>query len=373
MAMDGWLRVCRIAPERETSTLRFMQVSFTAAEIAAITRPKATRGATTETIRGLAGLADAAPGELSFLGNAKYKSEVASTRASIVLLPLDFPGEPQPNQLHLLVENPSVALAQICARIEQALWPRPAAGIHPTAVIDQGAKIAASATIGPLCVVEEGATIGEGVHLQAQVFIGRNANVGDNSWLMPGVVLAAECVVGKRVRVQPGVVIGSDGFGYEFVKGRHEKVPQVGTVVIGDEVEIGANTTLDRARFSRTVIGEGTKIDNLVQIAHNVIIGRHCLLCSQAGISGSTTLEDYVVLAGQVGVAGHITIGKGAKAGGQAGITCDVAAGGFINGTPAIPYLLERRIAVLQQRLPDLFKRVDALEEQIRDAKKSFA
>jgi len=155
------------------------------------------------------------------------------------------------------------------------------------------------------------------------------------------------------------------------VDGRHEKVPQVGIVEIGDDVEIGANTTLDRARFSRTVVGEGSKIDNLVQIGHNVIIGRHCLLCAQVGISGSTTLEDYVVLGGQAGLGGHIRLGKGTKAGGQAGITADLPPGSFVNGTPAIPYLLERKIAVLQQRLPDLFKRVDTLEAQIGDAKKT--
>ncbi len=346
-----------------------MQVSFTAAEIVALTQAKSTRGATTETIRGLAGLADAAPGDLSFLGNAKYKGEVAGTRASVVLLPLDFAGDPQPGQLFLLVDNPSVALAGVCARIEQSLWPRPAPGVHASAPVAPGARVAATATVGPLCVIEEGAVIGERVHLQAQVFVGRNAVIGDDSWLMPGVVVATECQIGRRVRLQPGVVVGSDGFGYEFVKGRHEKVPQVGHVVIGDDVEIGANSTLDRARFSRTVVGEGTKIDNLVQIAHNVRIGRHCLICSQVGISGSTTLEDYVVLGGQAGLGGHITIGKGAKAGGQAGITADVAAGSFVNGTPAMPFLLERKIAVLQQRLPELFKRVTALEEQIADAK----
>ena len=352
-----------------------MQVSFTAADLAAITQPKTTRGATPETIRGLAGLADAAPGDLSFLGNAKYKSEVAGTRASVVLLPVDFAGEPQPGQLFLLVDNPSVALARVCARIEQQLWPKPAAGIHPSASVAADAQVAATATIGPLCVVESGVRIGERAHLQAQVFVGRNATVGDDCWLMPGVVVTTECTLGQRVRLQAGVVVGSDGFGYEFVKGRHEKVPQVGIVAISDDVEIGANTTLDRARFSRTVIGEGSKIDNLVQIGHNVRIGRHCLVCAQAGISGSTTLEDYVVLGGQAGLGGHITIGKGAKAGGQAGITSDVSAGSFVNGTPAIPFLLERKIAVLQQRLPDLFKRMDAVEKHLgaRDGEKSSA
>ena len=343
-----------------------MQVSFTAAEIADITQSKATRGATQETVRGLASLTDAQAGDLSFLGNTKYRTEVPVTRASVVLLPADYAGDPQPGQLYVLVDNPSVALARICSRIEQRLWPKPAAGIHPSASVAASAKIASTASIGPLCVVEEGAVIGERVNLQAQVFVGRNAVIGGDCWLMAGALIATECELGQRVRVQPGVVIGSDGFGYEFVKGRHEKVPQVGIVSVGDDVEIGANSTIDRARFSRTVIGEGSKIDNLVQIAHNVRIGKHCLVCAQVGISGSTTLEDYVVLGGQAGLGGHITIGKGAKAGGQAGITADVAAGTFVNGTPAIPYLLERKIAVLQQRLPELFRRVDALEAQVK-------
>ena len=350
-----------------------MQVSFSPADIIAIAQPKTTRGSTGETIRGLAALADAGAGDLSFLGNPKYKPEVAETRASVVLLPADFAGEPKAGQLFLLVENPSVAFARVCARIEQALWPKPAPGVHSTAHVAAGARISATATVGPLCVVEADAVIGDRAHLQAQVFIGRAARVGDDCWLMPGVVLAAECTLGSRVRLQPGAVVGADGFGYEFVGGRHEKVPQVGSVILGDDVEIGANTTLDRARFSHTVVGEGTKIDNLVQIGHNVVIGRHCLLCSQVGISGSTKLEDYVVLGGQAGLGGHITIGKGAKAGGQAGITADVPPNVFVNGTPAIPFQLERRLAILHQRLPDLFKRVDALETQLAGAKKSSA
>lgn len=342
-----------------------MQVSFTPVDIVAITQPNATRGATAEAVRGLASLSAAGLGDLSFLGNAKYKSEVAGTRASIVLLPIDYVGEPAPNQLYLLVDQPSVAMARICARIEQLLWPKPSAGIHPTAYVAPEAKVAATATIGPLCVIEAGAFVGERAHLQAHVFVGRDASIGEECWLMPGVILAAECVLGRRVRLQPGVVIGSDGFGYEFVKGRHEKIPQVGHVVVGDDVEIGANTTLDRARFSRTEIGEGTKIDNLVQIGHNVIVGKHCIICAQVGVSGSTTLEDYVVLGGQAGLGGHVRIGKGAKAGGQAGITADVAPGTFVNGTPAVPFQLERRLAILHQRLPDLFKRVDALESRV--------
>ncbi len=348
-----------------------MQVQLTAAEIATLTDAKSQRGATAAVVRGLAALAEAGPGDLTFLGNAKYKADVPATRASVVLLPADYSGEPQPGQLYLLVANPSVALARVCARLEQALWPRPAPGIHASAVVAPGARVAASATVGPLCVIEAGSVVGERAHLQAQVFVGREAVVGDDSWLMPGVIVAAECRVGRRVRLQPGVVIGSDGFGYEFAQGRHEKVPQVGHVEIGDDVEIGANTTLDRARFSRTSVGEGTKIDNLVQIAHNVRIGRHCLICAQVGISGSAILEDYVVMGGQAGSAGHLTIGKGAKAGGRAGIVGDVPPGAFVNGNPAVPYMLERRMTALSQRLPELFKRVGALEEQLDVAKKS--
>jgi UDP-3-O-[3-hydroxymyristoyl] glucosamine N-acyltransferase len=348
-----------------------MEVSFSAAEISTMVGAKGARGSTDHVICGLAALNDAGPGDLSFLGNAKYKNQVAATKASLVLLPADFVGEPAPGQIYVIVENPSVALARICARIEQSLWPKPTPGIHPSASIAPDARVAASATVGPLCVIEPGAVVGERVHLQAQVFLGRNAVVGDDSWLMPGVTVATECELGRRVRLQPGVVVGSDGFGYEFSKGRHEKIPQVGIVRIGDDVEIGANSTLDRARFSRTLIGEGTKIDNLVQIGHNVVVGRHCLLCAQVGIAGSTTLEDYVVLGGQAGVGGHITLGKGTKAGGQAGISVDLPAGSFVNGTPAIPYMLERRVAVLQSRLPELFKRVGTLEEQLADTKKT--
>ncbi len=347
-----------------------MEFELSAADLAAITSARGKRGDTLEQVRGLAALSEAGPGDLSFLGNPRYKAEVATTRASVVLLPADHAGDPAPGQLFLLVDNPSVALAQVCARLEQRLWPRPAAGVHPSAVVAASARVAPSATVGPLCVVEDRAVVEEGAHLQAQDFVGRGASVGQGSWLMPGVVVTAECVVGRRVRLHAGVVVGSDGFGYEFVAGRHEKVPQIGAVEIGDDVEIGANTTLDRARFGRTSIGEGTKIDNLVQVAHNVRVGKHCIVCAHVGISGSTTIGDHVVLGGQAGVAGHLSLGKGAKVGGGAAVTADVAPGAFVNGSPAIPYMLERRIAVLRERLPDLFRRVDALEGVIGDLKK---
>lgn len=348
-----------------------MRIAYQPEEISSIVAPVRTAGATRETIRDIAALSAAGPGDLTFLGNPKYKAAVAASKASVVLLPPDFAGEPGPDQLYLFVAHPSVALARLCARIEQKLWPKPAPGVDPSAVVAPSATVAPTAHVGPLCVVGEGAAIGAGTVLQASVVVGRNAAVGADCWLMPQVAVGADCVVGDRVRLHSGVVLGSDGFGYEFVDGRHEKVPQIGIVVVEDDVEIGANSTVDRARFGRTVIGEGTKVDNLVQIGHNCTIGRHCILCAQVGISGSTTLEDYVVLGGQAGVGGHITLGKGTKAGGQSGIASDTAPGSYLNGTPAIPYQLERRIAILQQKLPDLFRRVDALQEKLEKASAS--
>jgi UDP-3-O-[3-hydroxymyristoyl] glucosamine N-acyltransferase len=340
------------------------QVAFSSEDIIAIVVPLRTAGSTSEKIGDIASLSSAAPGDLSFLGNAKYKSQVAQSQASIVLLPADYVGEPAVNQLFLYVDKPSVALAVLCSRIEQQLWPKPTPGIHPSACVAPNAIIDPSATVGPLCVIEADAVVGARTHLQASVFLGRNARIGADSWVMPGCVIGADCVLGNRVRLQPGAVIGSDGFGYETVKGRHEKVPQIGNVVIEDDVEIGANSTLDRARFSKTLIGEGTKIDNLVQVAHNVVIGKHCILCAQLAIAGSATLEDYVVIGGQAGVGGHITLGKGTRVGGQTGINYDTTPGSYVIGTPAISYMLERRLQILHQRLPDLFKRVESLEQK---------
>jgi len=343
-----------------------MQFSLSASEIIEITKPASSRGATVETVRGIASLKTAKLGDLSFLGNPKYKPEVAATEASIVLLPLDFVGEPKPNQLFLLLEKPSLGLAQLCTRLEQILWPKPAPGIHPSAIIEPGAQIATSATIGPLSVVETGAVIGERTHLQAQVFVGRNARIGSDCWLMSSAKVLAECDLADRVRLHPGAVIGADGFGYEFGQGRHNKVPQVGRVSIHNDVEIGAHTTIDRARFSKTIIGEGTKIDNLVQIGHNVVIGKHCLICAQVGMAGSSTIEDYVVIGGQAGIAGHLTIGRGSKVDGQTGVNFHLDPGSSVKGSPCLPYNLEQRINVLRQRLPDLFKRVSALEEKLK-------
>lgn len=342
-----------------------MQFSYTLEEILKIAGEGQAEGHTGERITGIASLSLAAAGDLSFLGNKKYRKEVASCAASIVVLPEDHDGSPKENQVFLRVTHPSKALAQVCERIERDCWIKPVAGIHPSAVVDPSAKIDANASIGPLCVIEAGATIGAGTVLESQIFIGHQTQLGDDCWLKPQVSVGSHCLIGDRVRLHSGVVVGSDGYGYSTVGGKHLKEPQIGRVVIEDDVEIGANSCVDRARFSETRIGEGTKIDNLVQIAHNVIIGPHCLLVAQSGIAGSTTLGDHVILSAQVGILGHIKVGSGCRIGGQAGVNGDLEPGSFVTDTPAYPIMQARKVEVLKRRLPDLFKRVAKLEELI--------
>ncbi len=342
-----------------------MAISLPFERVLAIVSPSGVTGDAPAVLTGIAALGEAGPGDLSFLGNAKYKGDVPASKAGVILLPEDYVGEPAPGQAFVRVQNPSFALALIGAEIEAALWPRPAAGVHASAVVDPSAKIGAGVHVGPLCVIEAGAVIGDNTVIEARGFIGRHARVGRDCWLKPGVVVSDYCVLGDRVRIQSGAVIGSDGFGYETMQGQHVRVPQVGAVVLEDDVEIGANTTLDRARFSVTRVGKGSKIDNLVQIAHNVVIGRHCIIVGQVGIAGSTVLEDYVVLGGQVGLAGHIRLGKGARIGAQAGVLADVEPGAVLLDAPAIPFGLAKKLMVLKMRLPDLFKKVDSLEKQV--------
>jgi UDP-3-O-[3-hydroxymyristoyl] glucosamine N-acyltransferase len=347
-----------------------MTISFTIDELASLTGAKAVEGACVGPIKGVAALAEATSADLSFLGNVKYADAVASSRAGVILVPVAFAGKPAAGQAFLRVDNPSYALALLCGVLEARLWPRPPAGVHASAVVAATARVDASAHVGPLCVIGEGAIVAAGAVLEARCHVGARASVGSDCWLKPGVVVGDYCVLGARCRIQSGAVIGSDGFGYEPVNGEIQRIPQIGNVVLEDDVEVGANSTLDRARFSQTVVGRGTKIDNLVQIAHNVRIGRQCLITAQVGIAGSTTLGDHCVLGGQSGIAGHLTLGDRVKLGAQTGLFEDVAADGFMNGTPAVPFGLERRLVVLSRRLPELFKKVDSLAASLDSAKR---
>jgi UDP-3-O-[3-hydroxymyristoyl] glucosamine N-acyltransferase len=315
-------------------------------------------------IEGIASLAEAEAGDLSFLGNPKYRSAVADSNASVLLLPREYEGVPKSGQLYLKLDNPSYALALICRDIEGKLLPKPPVGIHPSAVVEADAEVSPEASIGAFCYIASGARVGAAV-LESHASVGRFARIGDEAYLYPRVSVGDYCEIGLRNRLMAGCVIGSDGYGYEFHEGAHQRVPQIGNVVIEADVDVGANTTIDRARFGSTRIGAGTKIDNQVQIAHNVRVGRHCLIVAQVGISGSTVLGDGVVVGGQAGIAGHLKIGDGAMVAGGTAVVSDIEPQAKVRGYPAMPMMLFNRMAVLQRKLPDLFKRFDQLEKKL--------
>jgi UDP-3-O-[3-hydroxymyristoyl] glucosamine N-acyltransferase len=242
---------------------------------------------------------------------------------------------------------------------------RPAPGVHATAVVSPEAELGPEVAVGPHCVVEAGARLGARVVLGAGCYVGRDAQIGDDTWLWPRVVVRDECVLGARCIVHPGAVIGGDGFGFAFDQGRYHKVPQVGNVVVGDDVEIGANACIDRATTDSTRIGDGSKIDNLVQIGHNVVVGPHCIIVAQVGIAGSTELEDHVTLGGQAGLVGHIKVGAGAMVGAQSGVTKSVPAETIVTGYPAVPHTAWKRLYAFLQKLPQLFQRTRELERRV--------
>ena len=347
-------------------TVEKAEISFQFDELKQILGDNCTwRGETSEKLSGIASLDKAQSGDIAFLANPKYASQVAACGASLILVPADFEGEPQDNQVFALLEHPSLGLAQLCAAIENKLLPRRPAGIDPMASVSSEASISDTAYVGPFCVVEAGAVIGDGVYLHNHVSVGRGAKIAADSEIFPHVTIYSYCEVGERCRVHAGTAIGSDGFGYATVAGVHHKEPQIGIVVLEDDVEIGANTSIDRARFDTTRIGRGSKVDNLVQIGHNVQIGPGCIVVSQVGVSGSTELGKYVVLGGQAGVAGHLKIGDMAMVGAQAGVNRDIEAKAKVRGTPHQSMTEFGRIAVLQKKLPEFFKRLKAVEKAL--------
>ena len=238
-------------------------------------------------------------------------------------------------------------------------------GIHPSAVIAKSAQVAPTAHVGPHCNIGERVKIGAGCVLQSGNFVGDDSALGDGTNLFPNVTVYSRSQIGQRVRIHSGTVIGSDGFGYVFDASFHRKVPQVGNVVIGDDVEIGSNCSVDRGALGATVIGKGTKIDNLVQIAHNVEIGEHCILCAQVGIAGSAKIGSYTILAGQVGIAGHLKIGNKVTVGSKSGVMHNIPDGEMWLGVPAQPDKQAKRMMIAMQRLPDLFKKIAEWERKL--------
>jgi len=336
---------------------------LTTKEIVEAISPTATSGDFSANITGVASLQEAQTGDLSFLGNSRYSEFVEPCKASILLLPEGHPHKGSPSQLVLNLKKPSLGFAQICGLIEAKLSPKPNWGIHPSAIIDRDAQVHPESYIGPMCVIEKNAQIQRGAILVAQVYAGKHTSIGEDSTLKPGVKILEDCIVGDRCILHSGCVVGSDGFGFEFENGAHKKVPQIGNVEIENDVEIGANATLDRARFGTTKIGAGSKLDNLVQIAHNVQVGKHNLLVAQSGIAGSTTLEDYVVVGGQAGVGGHLRVGTQTQVAAQSGVLKNLPPQQIVVGTPAGDIKTNYKIEALKRKLPEFLERLKKLEE----------
>ena len=314
-------------------------------------------------ITGLSGIKEAKSGDLTFLANPKYSALAQVTKASAIIAPRQVA---VPGRALIYTDNPSLAFAKIASLFLDVEKKR-AKGIHRTAVIDETVKLGKDVTIGPYTVVEAGAKIGDNTVIYSQCFVGQETIIGKNCLIYSNVSIRERISIGNRAIIHSGTVIGSDGFGFVAVDGVHTKIPQIGTVVIEDDVEIGANVTIDRARFDVTLIGQGTKIDNLVQIAHNVRIGKNCIIVSQVGISGSSVLEDNVTLAGQVGVAGHLTIGANTVVASKSGIPSSVPANSILWGIPAKPHMQAKRVNACVQRLPEYIKIINEMKIKIAE------
>jgi UDP-3-O-[3-hydroxymyristoyl] glucosamine N-acyltransferase len=309
----------------------------------------------------VATLPEAGPGDVTFLANTRYEKALAATRASAVILRDEAPSAPCAT---LRTPHPYLAFARAVG-ILSAPMPR-VHGVHPLADIAPDARLGLDVSIGAFVSVGPGASIGDRTILEPNVTIGPGARIGSDCVIHSNVSIRERVVLGDRVVLQNGVVVGADGYG--FVRredGTHEKIPQVGPVIIEDDVELGANTTVDRPAVGETRIRAGTKIDNLVQIAHGVVVGRNVLMAAQVGIAGSTEIGDDVMFGGQVGVGGHLRIGRGAVAVGQSGVTNSLEPGEMVAGYPAIDSREWRRAAALYRRLPELKRRLEALEAQL--------
>ena len=310
-------------------------------------------------VRAIAPLDRAGPEELSFLASERYVPLLASSRAGVVLITPELAAREGSARARVVVARPHEALLALIPRLYSIAMPAP--GVHPTAVIGRGARLGDGVSIGPYSAIGEGALLGDRVVVASHCDIGAGVEVGEASRLFPGVTLYAGTRLGKRVAIHAGARIGSDGFGYVFRDGRHAKIPHVGRCIVEDDVEIGANTTIDRGSIDDTVIGAGTKIDNLVQVGHNVRIGRLCLLMAQVGIAGSAHIGDGCIVAGQAGVGGHTTIGDGARIAGQAAVFGDVPAGETWSGYPARPHKESLRATAALFRLSGLLKRLERI------------
>lgn len=339
-----------------------MAVTLTLSELAKWVGGEIVRGEPSMVLKGLAALDAAGPGDVSFLGNDKYHGQFEQTRASAVLVEKGEVGGPKEVGL-IAVENPTLSFGAVVNHF-MAVSKQVKRGVHERAFVDESVELDPSlVTVHAGAVIMAGSKVGKGTEIGPNVTIYPDVVIGEDCEIMANVTIRERCVVGNRVVLQPGCVIGADGFGFQLVDGKHVKIDQVGIVELGDDVEVGANTTIDRARFGKTQIGEGTKIDNLVQIGHNCVVGKHSLIVALAGISGSTQIGDYCTIAGQVGTVGHVKVSDHVILAARAGVTCDIKNPGVYHGSPAAPISESMKLQAQVRRLPKLVDRVKALEE----------
>lgn len=320
------------------------------------------RGDRNLVIAGVSGIREAKEGDITFLANRKYVSLVSQTKASALVA---REGWVEKNDIALvLVENPDLAFAKIALAFGPPQHP-PRPGVHEKAYLGENVKLGRNVSIGVFSIVEDEVEIGDGTTIYAGCYVGPATKIGSDCVIYPRVVIRERCIIGNNVAIHSGSVVGADGFGYATIEGVHHKIPQVGTVVIEDDVEIGALVAIDRARFDRTIIKRGTKIDNLVQIGHNVEIGENSVVVGQVGIAGSAKIGKGVILAGQAGIDGHIEIGDYAIVGGKAGVTKNVPAKTMVSGFPARAHEKQQREQALTRKLPQLQKQVKELVEKV--------
>lgn len=319
-------------------------------------------------VNNFAKIEEGKPKTLSFLSNPKYTHYIYETQADIVLVNADFKPEKEIKATLIRVEDAYGALAKLLELVEKS---KPAkVGIEPMSYVSQSAKVGENVYVAGFAYISDNAVVGDNSKIYPHVFIGDNVTIGNNVTLYSGVKIYADCKVGDNSIIHAGVVIGSDGFGFApKADGSYHKIPQIGNVVIENNVEIGANTTIDRAVMGSTIIGEGVKLDNLIQIAHNVEIGKHTAMASQVGISGSTKIGEKCVFGGQVGLAGHLTIGDRVKIGAQSGIMRDVKEGAEIIGSPAIPVRDWYKSSVIFAKLPEMYRELSQVEDEINKLK----
>lgn len=314
-------------------------------------------------IRAVGGIDEAGEGQISFIANPKYVRLLPQTRASAVIVPR---GLTLPSGLNALIhENPSMAFVKATSLFYPE-EPEVATGVSEKACLGKKVRLGKDVCVEEYVVIGDGVTIGDRTRLAPFVYIGRDSRIGRDCLIYPNVTIREGTVIGHNVIIHSGTVIGADGFGYVAVEGKHVKIPQAGIVCIEDDVEIGANVTIDRARFNKTVIGRGTKIDNLVMVAHNVKVGEDSIIIAQVGISGSTEIGRNVILAGQAGLVGHIKIGDNARVTAQAGVTKNVPEGATVSGTPARPFEIERKATAATYRIPDLLREVEELRKRVK-------